>query len=108
MLKSPPELLSSIVGPPPVEPLASYTTTTSKIQKLLDKDIILLSKPWTAPIYMEVVKVDYYDTIDEKTFEQPREWVNICDYFDGEKYPAKRLYFSSAKYPPPRCFRNFM
>ena len=27
--------------------------------------------------------------------------VNISSYLGGEGYPAKRLYFSSTKYPPP-------
>ena len=68
----------------------------------MDDEVALLSEPWTAPIYMEVIKVKYYETINEKTFEQSAELVNVCDYLEGSKYPVKRFYFSLAKYLPPQ------
>ena len=60
-----------------------------------------LSKPWRGTLMFEVVVVNHDVKINKDLIDSTDPvLVDISSYFGGERYPAKRLYFSSTKYPP--------
>jgi hypothetical protein len=96
--KRPPEIDKSPVDTNCPPSLAQYSI--SDIASLVDDQVQDLSKPWHGTLMFEVTVVNYgmninQDLIDSTVVD------NISSYLGGEDYPAKRLYVSSTKYPPP-------
>ena len=98
--KRPPEIGESPLDTNCPPSLAQYSI--SDIASLVDDPVQDLSKPWRGTLMFEVTVVNNGVNINQDLIDSTEPVVvNISSYLGGEGYPAKRLYFSSIKYPPP-------
>ena len=84
----------SVLTVPALPPLCNYFAA--------DEAVSALSAEWLGSIPFMICVV--CDELDPATEELPaHEFVtdNICRYFRGGMYPARRIYFCPQTYPPP-------
>ena len=74
----------------------------SEIAALVDEQVQNLSKPSRDTLMFDVFVVNLDVKINKDLIESTLPvLVDISLHFKGERYPTKRLYFSSIEYPPP-------